>query len=135
MCLYICSMGRSPEQAQLEAGFDHTHHWLAAWQPEPLASTCPVPGMALPGPAGGGPLPPSARIRAGAPGAQAVISLLRDPVGASPPRRKHAPGFMTHFYFLQNDEIEPAAFTFEKFYELTQKICPRTDIEDLFKKM
>lgn len=36
---------------------------------------------------------------------------------------------------LQNDEIEPAAFTYEKFYELTQKICPRTDIEDLFKKM
>uniref|UniRef100_A0A669PL71 1-phosphatidylinositol 4,5-bisphosphate phosphodiesterase n=1 Tax=Phasianus colchicus TaxID=9054 RepID=A0A669PL71_PHACC len=35
----------------------------------------------------------------------------------------------------KNDEIEPAAFTYEKFYELTQKICPRTDIEDLFKKM
>ncbi|KAF4790379.1 1-phosphatidylinositol 4,5-bisphosphate phosphodiesterase beta-4 [Turdus rufiventris] len=35
----------------------------------------------------------------------------------------------------QNDEIEPAAFTYEKFYELTQKICPRTDIEDLFKKI
>ncbi|XP_053527123.1 1-phosphatidylinositol 4,5-bisphosphate phosphodiesterase beta-4 isoform X3 [Artibeus jamaicensis] len=35
----------------------------------------------------------------------------------------------------KNDEIEPAAFTFEKFYELTQKICPRTDIEDLFKKI
>ncbi|RMC07955.1 hypothetical protein DUI87_15426 [Hirundo rustica rustica] len=35
----------------------------------------------------------------------------------------------------ENDEIEPAAFTYEKFYELTQKICPRTDIEDLFKKI
>ncbi|OPJ58869.1 1-phosphatidylinositol 4,5-bisphosphate phosphodiesterase beta-4 [Patagioenas fasciata monilis] len=35
----------------------------------------------------------------------------------------------------KNDEIEPAAFTYEKFYELTQKICPRTDIEDLFKKI
>ena len=42
---------------------------------------------------------------------------------------------MTCFYSFQNDEIEPAAFTYEKFYELTQKICPRTDIEDLFKKM
>ncbi|NXS56850.1 PLCB4 phosphodiesterase, partial [Brachypteracias leptosomus] len=35
----------------------------------------------------------------------------------------------------KNDEIEPSAFTYEKFYELTQKICPRTDIEDLFKKI
>uniref|UniRef100_A0A8D0HA25 1-phosphatidylinositol 4,5-bisphosphate phosphodiesterase n=1 Tax=Sphenodon punctatus TaxID=8508 RepID=A0A8D0HA25_SPHPU len=35
----------------------------------------------------------------------------------------------------KNDEIEPAAFTFEKFYELTQKICPRTDIEELFRKI
>ncbi|XP_043912527.1 1-phosphatidylinositol 4,5-bisphosphate phosphodiesterase beta-4 [Protopterus annectens] len=35
----------------------------------------------------------------------------------------------------KNDEIEPAVFTFEKFYALTQKICPRTDIEDLFKKI
>uniref|UniRef100_A0A8D0ECZ8 1-phosphatidylinositol 4,5-bisphosphate phosphodiesterase n=1 Tax=Salvator merianae TaxID=96440 RepID=A0A8D0ECZ8_SALMN len=36
---------------------------------------------------------------------------------------------------FQNDEIEPSAFTFEKFYELTQKICPRTDIEELFRKI
>ncbi|KAJ1156561.1 hypothetical protein NDU88_009279 [Pleurodeles waltl] len=35
----------------------------------------------------------------------------------------------------KNDEIEPPAFTFEKFYELTQKICPRTDIEELFRKV
>ncbi|XP_075452136.1 1-phosphatidylinositol 4,5-bisphosphate phosphodiesterase beta-4 isoform X1 [Ascaphus truei] len=35
----------------------------------------------------------------------------------------------------KNDEIEPLAFTFDKFYELTQKICPRTDIEELFKKI
>ncbi|XP_053140711.1 1-phosphatidylinositol 4,5-bisphosphate phosphodiesterase beta-4 isoform X3 [Hemicordylus capensis] len=35
----------------------------------------------------------------------------------------------------KNDEIEPSAFTYEKFYELTQKICPRTDIEDLFRKI
>jgi phosphatidylinositol phospholipase C beta len=42
---------------------------------------------------------------------------------------------VTFLYSPQNDEIEPAAFTYEKFYELTQKICPRTDIEDLFKKM
>lgn len=36
---------------------------------------------------------------------------------------------------LQNDEIEPDVFTFDKFYSLTQKICPRTDIEALFKKL
>ncbi|MBN3315501.1 PLCB4 phosphodiesterase, partial [Atractosteus spatula] len=35
----------------------------------------------------------------------------------------------------KNDEIEHSAFTFEKFYALTQKICPRTDIEELFKKL
>uniref|UniRef100_A0AAR2II48 Phosphoinositide phospholipase C n=1 Tax=Pygocentrus nattereri TaxID=42514 RepID=A0AAR2II48_PYGNA len=35
----------------------------------------------------------------------------------------------------KNDEIEPEAFTFEKFYSLTQKICPRTDIEVLFKQL
>nr|XP_057913830.1 1-phosphatidylinositol 4,5-bisphosphate phosphodiesterase beta-4-like isoform X2 [Doryrhamphus excisus] len=35
----------------------------------------------------------------------------------------------------KNDEIEPSAFTFDIFYALTQKICPRTDIEDLFKKI
>ncbi|CAI9542618.1 unnamed protein product, partial [Staurois parvus] len=33
----------------------------------------------------------------------------------------------------KNDDIEPSTFTFDKFYELTQKICPRTDIEELFK--
>lgn len=32
------------------------------------------------------------------------------------------------------EEIEISAFTFEKFYELYHKICPRTDIEDLFKE-
>ncbi|ESO08873.1 hypothetical protein HELRODRAFT_109918 [Helobdella robusta] len=35
----------------------------------------------------------------------------------------------------KNDEIEMDSFTFEKFYELYHKICPRTDIEDLFKDM
>ncbi|XP_014187699.1 1-phosphatidylinositol 4,5-bisphosphate phosphodiesterase beta-4 isoform X1 [Haplochromis burtoni] len=35
----------------------------------------------------------------------------------------------------KNDEIEPADFTFDIFYALTQKICPRTDIEELFKKI
>uniref|UniRef100_A0A3B1K2B1 1-phosphatidylinositol 4,5-bisphosphate phosphodiesterase n=1 Tax=Astyanax mexicanus TaxID=7994 RepID=A0A3B1K2B1_ASTMX len=35
----------------------------------------------------------------------------------------------------KNDELEPDAFTFEKFYSLSQKICPRTDIEVLFKKL
>uniref|UniRef100_A0A3B4ETV5 1-phosphatidylinositol 4,5-bisphosphate phosphodiesterase n=2 Tax=Haplochromini TaxID=319058 RepID=A0A3B4ETV5_9CICH len=36
---------------------------------------------------------------------------------------------------IPNDEIEPADFTFDIFYALTQKICPRTDIEELFKKI
>ncbi|KAJ8387852.1 hypothetical protein AAFF_G00150010 [Aldrovandia affinis] len=31
--------------------------------------------------------------------------------------------------------IEHAVFTFDKFYALTQKICPRTDIEELFGKL
>ncbi|KAG1924948.1 1-phosphatidylinositol 4,5-bisphosphate phosphodiesterase beta-4 isoform X1 [Pimephales promelas] len=34
----------------------------------------------------------------------------------------------------KNDEIEHEIFTFDKFYSLTQKICPRTDIEELFRK-
>ncbi|KAL3872742.1 hypothetical protein ACJMK2_035946 [Sinanodonta woodiana] len=33
------------------------------------------------------------------------------------------------------DEVEISAFTFDKFYELYHKICPRTDIEDLFKEL
>jgi len=36
---------------------------------------------------------------------------------------------------LQNDEIETEAFTFDKFYELYHKICPRADIEELFKEL
>ncbi|XP_008311463.1 1-phosphatidylinositol 4,5-bisphosphate phosphodiesterase beta-4 isoform X2 [Cynoglossus semilaevis] len=35
----------------------------------------------------------------------------------------------------KNDEIEQSDFTFDIFYLLTQKICPRTDIEELFKKI
>ncbi|CAH8615672.1 unnamed protein product [Dicrocoelium dendriticum] len=35
----------------------------------------------------------------------------------------------------KNDAIEPADFPFEKFYELYHKICPRTDIEELFKSL
>ncbi|XP_031437217.1 1-phosphatidylinositol 4,5-bisphosphate phosphodiesterase beta-4 isoform X2 [Clupea harengus] len=35
----------------------------------------------------------------------------------------------------KNDEIEHSAFTFDIFYALTQKICPRTDMEELFKKI
>ena len=38
-------------------------------------------------------------------------------------------------FLFQCDEIEPADFTFEKFYEFYHKICPRTDIEDLFKEL
>ena len=36
---------------------------------------------------------------------------------------------------VQTDEIERDDFTFEKFYELYHKICPRCDIEDLFKEL
>ncbi|XP_027004895.1 1-phosphatidylinositol 4,5-bisphosphate phosphodiesterase beta-4 isoform X1 [Tachysurus fulvidraco] len=35
----------------------------------------------------------------------------------------------------KNDEIDHSVFTFDVFYALTQKICPRTDIEELFKKI
>ncbi|XP_031435590.1 1-phosphatidylinositol 4,5-bisphosphate phosphodiesterase beta-4 isoform X2 [Clupea harengus] len=35
----------------------------------------------------------------------------------------------------KNDEIDHLVFTFDKFYALTQKICPRIDIEELFKKI
>ncbi|XP_072030840.1 1-phosphatidylinositol 4,5-bisphosphate phosphodiesterase beta-4-like isoform X2 [Amphiura filiformis] len=35
----------------------------------------------------------------------------------------------------KNDEIDPPDFPFEKFYELYHKICPRTDIEELFKQI
>ncbi|KAK2157223.1 hypothetical protein LSH36_195g03078 [Paralvinella palmiformis] len=35
----------------------------------------------------------------------------------------------------KNDEIEADAFTFEKFYELYHMICPRSDIEELFKEI
>jgi len=37
--------------------------------------------------------------------------------------------------FGQTDEIERDDFTFEKFYELYHKICPRSDIEDLFREL
>lgn len=35
----------------------------------------------------------------------------------------------------KNDEIEADAFTFDRFYELYHKICPRSDIEELFKEL
>lgn len=35
----------------------------------------------------------------------------------------------------KNDSIEPSDFTFDKFYMLYQKICPRNDIEELFRTM
>ena len=38
-------------------------------------------------------------------------------------------------YLLQNDEIERELFTFDRFYELYHKICPRTDVEQLFSEM
>jgi len=36
---------------------------------------------------------------------------------------------------FQNDVIEPEDFTFDKFYGLYHKICPRNDIEELFQSM
>ncbi|XP_054260942.1 1-phosphatidylinositol 4,5-bisphosphate phosphodiesterase isoform X2 [Macrosteles quadrilineatus] len=35
----------------------------------------------------------------------------------------------------KNDVIEPGDFTFDKFYELYHKICPRNDIEELFQQI
>lgn len=35
----------------------------------------------------------------------------------------------------KNDAIEPVDFTFDKFYELYHKICPRNDIEELFQQI
>ncbi|XP_069698719.1 1-phosphatidylinositol 4,5-bisphosphate phosphodiesterase-like isoform X2 [Periplaneta americana] len=35
----------------------------------------------------------------------------------------------------KNDKIEPEEFTFDKFYHLYQKVCPRHDIEHLFKSI
>lgn len=35
----------------------------------------------------------------------------------------------------KNDAMEKEEFTFEKFYALYHKICPRNDIEDLFRSM
>ncbi|XP_072383579.1 1-phosphatidylinositol 4,5-bisphosphate phosphodiesterase isoform X3 [Diabrotica undecimpunctata] len=37
--------------------------------------------------------------------------------------------------FGKNDSIEPEAFTFDKFYSLYHKICPRNDIEELFRSI
>ena len=39
------------------------------------------------------------------------------------------------FFLPQNDEVERELFTFDKFYELYHKICPRTDVEQLFSEM
>lgn len=35
----------------------------------------------------------------------------------------------------KNDTMDKADFTFDKFYALYHKICPRNDIEDLFRSM
>ncbi|OTF69977.1 hypothetical protein BLA29_011661 [Euroglyphus maynei] len=37
--------------------------------------------------------------------------------------------------FEKNDTIHPDDWTFEKFYQLYHKICPRSDIEELFHSM
>jgi phosphatidylinositol phospholipase C, beta len=40
-----------------------------------------------------------------------------------------------HGFFLQGDAMDVEAFTFEKFYVLYHKICPRNDIDELFQAM
>lgn len=35
----------------------------------------------------------------------------------------------------KNDTMDKEDFTFDKFYALYHKICPRNDIEDLFRNM
>lgn len=35
----------------------------------------------------------------------------------------------------KNESIPNGDFTFDKFYELYHKICPRNDIEELFRQM
>lgn len=35
----------------------------------------------------------------------------------------------------KNDVIEPADFTFDKFYQIYHKLCPRNDIEELFQSI
>lgn len=35
----------------------------------------------------------------------------------------------------KNESMEKEAFTFDKFYALYHKICPRNDIEELFRSM
>jgi hypothetical protein len=40
-----------------------------------------------------------------------------------------------YYCVFQFDEIEPASFTFDKFYDLYHKICPRSDLEELFKEL
>lgn len=47
---------------------------------------------------------------------------------------KYVKTYTYNFYF-QNDVIEPDDFTFEAFYALYHKICPRNDIEELFQSM
>jgi len=43
--------------------------------------------------------------------------------------------WLASFALFQNDEIERELFTFDKFSELYRKICPRTDVEQLFSEM
>ncbi len=39
------------------------------------------------------------------------------------------------FLAFQVEAITPEDFTFEKFYEFYSKICPRNDIEELYREM
>ncbi|KAF5282144.1 hypothetical protein FQR65_LT02841 [Abscondita terminalis] len=76
------------------------------------------------------------------------LTFLSDPKGKVPVKviaRTFASG-KTEKYVYQclaelglpsgkNDLIEPEQFTFDKFYALYHKICPRNDIEDLFRSI
>ncbi|XP_046598727.1 1-phosphatidylinositol 4,5-bisphosphate phosphodiesterase-like isoform X2 [Neodiprion virginianus] len=76
------------------------------------------------------------------------LRMLVDPVGKVPVKvvaRTFASGKTEKLVYQcladldlpsgKNDVIEPDDFTFDKFYELYHKICPRNDIEELFQSI
>lgn len=76
------------------------------------------------------------------------LGFLTDPRGKVPVKvvaRTFASGKTEKFVFQymsdlglpsgKNDVIEPEDFTFDKFYDLYHKICPRNDIEELFQSI
>ncbi|XP_046749040.1 1-phosphatidylinositol 4,5-bisphosphate phosphodiesterase-like isoform X2 [Diprion similis] len=76
------------------------------------------------------------------------LRMLVDPIGKVPVKvvaRTFASGKTEKLVYQcladldlpsgKNDVIEPDDFTFDKFYELYHKICPRNDIEELFQSI